>query len=254
MLKDKKQLTVFMALLGLYAVLAFVTYTFFSNQFTPPPDNGSAVSRLAPWQLGLINAGVIFFLYGLLGWGGYWVAHKLGLPGVFSPDGNWRRWVVIPLLYGLALGVIVIAGDQLISRLAGTPEFSHPSFPLSIIASVTAGIGEEIAFRMFVLGLWAFLLNLLLKHWHATKLALWLGNLIAALIFAAGHLSSAAYLLGAASPAQIPTPVLVEIFLLNGIVGLVAGERYMRDGLVAAAGVHFWTDIVWHVVWPLLGL
>jgi len=23
-------------------------------------------------------------------------------------------------------------------------------------------------------------------------------------------------------------------------------------GLVAAVGVHFWTDIVWHVVWPLI--
>jgi hypothetical protein len=44
-----------------------------------------------------------------------------------------------------------------------------------------------------------------------------------------------------------------ELPSLNGLVGLVAGERYMRDGLVAAAGVHFWADVVWHVVWPLIG-
>ena len=49
-------------------------------------------------------------------------------------------------------------------------------------------------------------------------------------------------------------PVLIaEIFLLNSLVGLVAGERYMKDGLVAAAGVHFWTDVVFHVIWGLLG-
>lgn len=33
--------------------------------------------------------------------------------------------------------------------------------------------------------------------------------------------------------------LLVELFLMNGIVGLVAGQRYMKDGLVAASGVHF---------------
>jgi len=41
--------------------------------------------------------------------------------------------------------------------------------------------------------------------------------------------------------------------LLNSIVSLVAGERYMRNGLVAVMGIHFWTDIVWHVIWPLIG-
>jgi len=40
--------------------------------------------------------------------------------------------------------------------------------------------------------------------------------------------------------------------LLNSIVSLIAGERYMRDGLVAAIGVHFWVDIIWHVIWPLV--
>lgn len=58
-------------------------------------------------------------------------------------------------------------------------------------------------------------------------------------------------LLGVSNPAELPAFLLVELFLLNGIVGLVAGERYMKDGLIAAVGVHFWTDIVWHVLWPL---
>jgi hypothetical protein len=26
----------------------------------------------------------------------------------------------------------------------------------------------------------------------------------------------------------------------------------MKDGLVAAAGVHFWTDVVFHVLWGLM--
>ena len=58
-------------------------------------------------------------------------------------------------------------------------------------------------------------------------------------------------LTGAASVADLSPIILVEVFLLNGFVGLLAGERYMKDGLVAASGVHFWTDIVFHVLWGL---
>jgi len=46
--------------------------------------------------------------------------------------------------------------------------------------------------------------------------------------------------------------VLLDGLVLNGLVALVAGERYMRDGLVAAMGVHLRADMVWHVVWPLI--
>ena len=126
------------------------------------------------------------------------------------------------------------------------------AFPLSIIASATAGIGEEILFRLFVLGLWAFLLNLILRHWSATPLALWIGNIIAALAFGAAHLPTAMILLNVSSPAQLPPFILVELFLLNGILGIVAGARYVRDGYIAAVGIHFWGDVAWHVVWPLV--
>ena len=102
------------------------------------------------------------------------------------------------------------------------------------------------------MGLWAFLLNLLLRRWKATQAALWGGNIIAALLFSAGHLPAAMLFLGVLSPLEIPILALAEIFLLNSLVGLVAGERYMRDGLTAAIGVHFWADMVWHVIWPSL--
>ena len=52
------------------------------------------------------------------------------------------------------------------------------------------------------------------------------------------------------SPLQLPAAVLADLVVLNGLVALVAGERYMRGGLVAAMGVHSWADIVWHVLWP----
>ena len=56
-------------------------------------------------------------------------------------------------------------------------------------------------------------------------------------------------LTGATSLNELNPVLVLEIFLLNGIIGIVAGWRYMKDGLVAAAGVHFWTDVVFHVIW-----
>ena len=58
-------------------------------------------------------------------------------------------------------------------------------------------------------------------------------------------------LTGAASLSEINPLLIVEVILLNGVIGLIAGWRYMKDGLVAASGVHFWTDVVFHVLWGL---
>jgi hypothetical protein len=75
--------------------------------------------------------------------------------------------------------------------------------------------------------------------------------MIAALAFAAAHLPAAMLLVGVQTPAELPLLILVELFALNGLLGMVAGERYIKDGLVAAVGVHFWADVVWHVLYPL---
>ena len=70
--------------------------------------------------------------------------------------------------------------------------------------------------------------------------------------FGAGHLGFVFLMTGASTISEVNPVLLVEVFLLNGIVGILAGERYMKDGLVAAVGVHFWTDIVFHVMWGLV--
>jgi membrane protease YdiL (CAAX protease family) len=247
----RKQLTVFFSLLAVYALSAFATYAFFADELAasagmPIPDMG--VSNAV---LGLANAGIVLVVYGILGLVGYWFARKLGLPGIFSEDGNWRRWFFIPLLLGLVYGVFIVVGDLLFAPINDFGRFPHPTFPVSILASLSAGIGEEIMFRGFVFGLWGLLLNWLLKRFNGRTVALWIANVIAALAFGAGHLGTVVFLTGAASLAELSPVLLVEVFLLNGLIGLIAGERYMKDGLVAAAGVHFWTDVVFHVMWGL---
>lgn len=249
---NRKQLTVFGILLAVYALSIFITFTLFMDQIAAAAGIPMPEMPVSDAVVGLANAGIYFVIYGLLGLAGYWFARKLGLPGIFSEDGNWRRWVLIPLLLGLAGGVAIVIADILFAPINGFGHLVHPPFPVSILASLSAGIGEEILFRGFVFGLWAFILNWLFKRFNGRTAALWIANVIAALAFGAGHLGTVMVMTGASSLSELNPLLLVEIFLLNGVMGLVAGERYMKDGLVAAAGVHFWADIVFHGLYGLI--
>jgi membrane protease YdiL (CAAX protease family) len=247
----RKQLIVFFVLLAVYAFIVFASYTFFIEQLGAPPGTPVPDASASTSIPGIAIAGVIFVAYGIAGLAGYGFARKLGLPGIFSAEGNWRRWFFIPLLLGLGCGVLLVAADVLFAPINGFGKMPHPPFPASLLASLGAGIGEEILFRGFVFGLWGFLLNWLLKRFNGRTAALWIANVIAALAFGASHFGSVFFLTGATALEELRPALIVEVFLLNGVIGLIAGQRYMKDGLVAAAGVHFWADVVWHVTWGL---
>ena len=250
-MNNRKQLIILFVLIAVYALSAFLTYTFFIDQLTAFVGTPIPETNISPVIFGLANAGIVIVVYSLLGLGGIWFARKLGLPGVFSEDGNWRRWFFIPPVIGIVCGVILIGGDVLFAPINGYCRFPQPAFPASFLASVSAGIGEEIAFRGFVFGLWGFILNWLLKRFNGRTAALWIANIIAALAFGAGHLGFIFLMTGASSISEVNPALLAETFLLNGLIGLLAGERYLKDGLIAAMGVHFWTDVVFHVLWGL---
>jgi hypothetical protein len=43
-----------------------------------------------------------------------------------------------------------------------------------------------------------------------------------------------------------------EIILLNGIVSIFAAYYFRKFGFLAPVGIHFWTDVVWHVIWGVM--
>src|SRR3989337_2148164 len=195
-------------------MLAFLTYAIFPVEQLAPAQAGvpSATANIPPWLLGLANAGIIIALYGLLGLAGHWFAKKLGLPGIFREGAGWKEWLWRPLFIGLALGLLVVLVDRGFAALGDWQGFPHPSFPFSIVASATAGIGEEILFRSFVLGLWAFLLNLVLRRRGMTGVARGSAHVIAALAVGAGHLPGVMVMLGVSSLNAFPPLALGELF------------------------------------------
>lgn len=116
-MNNRKQLTLFIIFLVVYALCAFITYALFADQLAATAGMTMPETGMSPIVMGLINAGVVLVFYGFLGLAGYWFARKLNLPGIFSEDGNWRRWFLIPLLLGIACGILVVIGDILFAPI-----------------------------------------------------------------------------------------------------------------------------------------
>ena len=111
---------------------------------------------------------------------------------------------------------------------------SKPTIPY-LSASVTYGaVIEEVMRRLFRLSLVAFLLHKLSdrKHGQPTAVILIAANVIAALLFAAGHLSATEML-------PMLSPMIVfRCFLLNGGIGVLFGWLYRKYGLRYAMIAH----------------
>jgi hypothetical protein len=208
------------------------------------------------WQLVLANAVLILILYGGLGLVGLWLAARADLPGVYRPGAGLRDLLWRPMRVGLFAGAVLVGADTVVRLVSDFEGFPHPSFPASLLASFSAGVGEEILFRLFVMSLWTVALGWVFSRFAAEEGArLWAlraANVLAALAFAAAHLGTATVVADALTPLGLPPMMLAEIIVLNGFVGVLAGASFARNGLIAAAGVHFWTDVVWHVIFGAL--
>jgi hypothetical protein len=112
------------------------------------------------------------------------------------------------------------------------------------------GILEEIMLRLFVMSLLAFLIWKLFFR-KAEKEQIPVGvfvaaNLLAAALFAAGHLPATITYFGTLTPL-----IVLRCFLLNGAFGVWFGYLYRKYGLsyamLAHALVHVVSDVIWAV-------
>jgi membrane protease YdiL (CAAX protease family) len=149
------------------------------------------------------------------------------------------------------MGIFLIFAQKVFVSFHNLGELPHPPFPFSILASIGAGVGEELIFRLFLISLWALILGFIFKKFNKQGIVNWIAIIIAALAFGAGHFPNVMFLYGLTSLSQLPIIFIIEILLLNGIIGVVAGKEFIKYGFIAAVGVHFWADIVWHVIYGL---
>ena len=202
--------------------------------------------------LALVSVGIMLILYGGLGLVGLKLSQKLGFPDIYDPKISNKQRFLIPALIGSGIGIFLILADAILSRFHTLGPLPHPPFPTSLVASAAAGIGEELMFRLFFLsfGVWLISYVILRKRWQDQ--IFWIIAIFSALAFALAHIPSVMLLFGFNSVNEIPLALMGEIILLNGVVSLFAAYYFRKFGFLAAVGIHFWTDVVWHVIWGVI--
>lgn len=198
--------------------------------------------------LALANAAIVLFVYGGLGFLGLKLSQKLGFADIWDSKVDNKQRFLVPALVGIAIGVFFILADAIFSQFHNLGSLPHPAFPISLVVSATAGIGEEIIFRLFFIAFWVWLIShVILKRWQ--NQIFWLVSVFSALAFAFGHIPSVMIIYGFNYFYEIPLALLSEIILLNGLLSLFAAYYFRKFGFLAAVGIHFLADVIWHVIW-----
>ena len=192
---------------------------------------------------------IVMVAYGGLGFLGLKLSQKLGFPNLICPDVSNRQRFGLPALVGAIVGVFLILMDLVFTNIFAVARLPHPPFPTSLVASLSAGIGEEIIFRLFFISFWTWLISYVVLRRRWLMPIYWVISTLSAVVFSASHFPALMYLQQATGVSQFSPALIVEIFLLNGLLSLVAAYFLKKSGYLAAAGVHFWADVVWHVVW-----
>jgi len=250
MIKFSPSTKIFFGLLVVLALCAAVIVYLPMGSFGVTAGQSPELSKIPLHVLALANTGIVLVFYGILGFLGILLARKKGFPEIWDEKISTKQRFYIPGLIGAVGGVSLVIGDIIFSRYNTIGHFIHPPFPTSLVASLSAGIGEEIIFRLFFISFWFWLLSFFFRK-HSTLL-FWIVSGVSALAFTAGHFPAFIYLYGYQTFGDIPIGFVWEIVLLNGIIGLLSAWQFKKAGFLGAVGVHFWTDVVWHVIWGLL--
>jgi hypothetical protein len=236
----------FLPLIVIYAVLAGITIFLPQAAGTPMPPPESYPAPMP--VIALANGLGVLVIYGGLGLLGLFLSRKLGFPEIWDAAVTNRQRFLIPGLVGVGLGIFFIVGDLIFRRFNSFGRLPHPPFPTSLVASLAAGIGEETIFRLFFISFWTWLISYVILRKRSQNLVFWIVTLFSALAFAMGHLPSLMYLYNLTSISQVPMTLIVEIILLNGVISFFAAYYFHKYGFLGAVGVHFWADVVWHVI------
>lgn len=197
--------------------------------------------------LGAVTA-VQSALYGLaLGAGGIFLAKKVGLWK--DEKATTKKPLTAAVIVAVIGGLAIILPDLLFFgkhvEVIMDSYAAKPSVPFMIASVLYGGVIEEVMLRLFMMSLIAFLLHQLFnkKNEKPTVAILIAANVIAAFLFAAGHLPTTFVMLGN-SPM-----ILFRCFLLNGGVGLLFGRLYRKYGLryamIAHGGCHVVSKLIW---------
>ncbi len=216
-----------------------------------PPETIRQLIEMAGSQAALIAVGLIQTAITVMpaAFFGRILAEKLGLWKHFRFE---NKQMQTAILLSVIAGILFSADYWTFgAAFPKIQEATEAGMTLwGVLASVFyGGVIEELLMRLFVMSLIGFILWQLLwrKKENVPAAALITANVIAAALFAAGHLPVTITAFGSLTPMLI-----FRCFLLNGGFGLLFGWLYRKYGIQYAMMGHALCHIVSKLIWWIL--
>ena len=235
----------FFAIAGLIG--GFCTGLYVLDSYPPEMQEEALSQGLTPTVMAFVSSLQAAGYGVVLGIVGIWLGKKTGL----WQDGRRLKFkpIIISLFFAIVGGLALILPDLLFfgkyNEAIMNSYAEKPTVVYIIGAILYGGVIEEVMLRLFFMTVIAFILWKLFarKEEKPTLAILVASNIIAALLFAAGHLPATFMMIGS-SPL-----ILFRCFLLNGGFGLLFGYLYRKHGLrysmLAHAGCHIVSKLIW---------
>jgi len=199
------------------------------------------------------NAGAALVMGSIFIWIGLWLSARanLGAPlvvklltGKSFLDTIKKRTIATTILVGATTGFLMLGLLKIQHYVLpmGIAKVSHPSAIPNLFASFSAGITEEIIFRLGFMSLVISVILYLTKTTAPTKGIIWTGNILTAILFGLIHIPMSGNYYDL-------TPIVIGTTVLgNVITGTTFGWIFWRYGLIMAMIAHFIFDVVFHVI------
>lgn len=248
MRKFKKPLMFTLALLPVAAIGGWFIGLYQFEMYDPVILE-EAVAQIGSLEILLFVAMIQTVIYAAVcGFFGYILSEKCGLMKSIRFEVS---FVIRTLVLSLIGGVLFSLDYWTFGAwIPGIQEATAAGVTLyGVIASVLyGGIIEEVMLRLFMMSLISWIIWKIFFHkceTAPTKVII-AANVIAALLFAAGHLPATFILFGELTPV-----ILIRCFLLNGGFGLLFGWLYRKYGIQYAMMSHALLHIISKTIWVL---
>lgn len=212
----------------------------------------TAIQQVGSKEMVLLVTAIITVLYAVVcGFFGYIISDKLGLIRSFRLEKkNTLISVISGAVCGLAFSADAFTFAKWIPELAESYDSAKTFDASTWIASILyGGVIEEVMLRLFFMSLIALIgWKLFAKKADTVpEKILIISNIIAAALFAAGHLPATVLFFGHLTPMLI-----FRCFLMNGAFGIVFGRIYRKYGIQYAMLAHMLTHIVSKTIWLIV--
>ena len=248
---------VFFVLVGLLVPASFAIWPYTLHQRNISPG----------WELLLLDSLINILLFSVLGAIGLLLANRIGL-GMPLVEA-WTKhepapyrfrniaaiaWITAVVLVLLSVFLHMLIFDPPLHAMlekmgVAIPKAAETPPLYGFLAAISAGIMEEIEYRLFGLCLLAWLGGLLFhdSDGRPKPIVFWTANILIALGFSAAHLPAQA-----AIGLPLNPLVITSTFVLNSIGGLTFGWLFLTFGLGSAILAHILADILRHSLIPFI--